>query len=297
ALAPRAKGRGTAAGPSPAGAASTAPATPAAPSSPRAAPSPDPAASTPAPVAAPAAPTAASPRPAPPALRPIDRREFLAWAGGGLLLAAGAAVFGTPLVRLWQSLGRPAPREGAGPAGVEGWPGFQLYTVVPGYPDVPPQSWRLEVNGLVQEPFTLSFAEFLSLPQTAERETFQCVTGWVVPNVKWQGVRLAEVVARARPLPEARFLTFYSADGVYTESLSLEQAQADDVLLAHSLNGSPLPRAQGAPVRLVVPSMYGYKSLKWLTRIEFTAERHLGYWEVRGYEADAYIRDSSSDRK
>lgn len=244
----------------------------------------------------PPAPRTPAPRPATPARRPIGRREFLAWAGGGLALALAAAAFSNPLVRLWQSLGRPGPRAGSGDS-LTGWPGFQLYTVVPGYPDILPDAWQLQVDGLVERPFSLTFAEFLSLPQTAERETFQCVTGWVVPNVSWQGVRLADLVARARPRPEAKFLKFYSGDGVYTESLTLDQAKASNVLLAHSLNGSPLPRAQGAPVRLVVPDMYGYKSLKWLTRIEFTAERHLGYWEVRGYEVDAYIRESGNSRQ
>lgn len=240
----------------------------------------------------------AVPEPATPPVhrRVIARREFLRWAGGGLAAAFLATLGGGPLIRMWQEFGRrPYPATaGAGPAGAPaaervGWPGFQLYTVVPGYPDIPRDRWRLTVDGMVDQPVSWSYDDFLTLPQTAETETFQCVTGWAVPDCRWQGVRLKDVLARARPAAGARYITLYSGDGAYTESLSLEQATGADVLLAHSLNGEPLPRAQGAPVRLVMPRMYGYKSIKWLTRVEVVAERELGFWEVRGYDADAWL--------
>lgn len=233
-----------------------------------------------------------------PARRLIARREFLTWAAGGLGAAFAATLLGGPVIRLWQEIGRgPAPRPAGGPAAGAaprlGWPGFQLYTVVPGYPDIDPARWTLSVDGLVAAPAQWSFDEFRALPATTIVRNFQCVTGWAVPNCRWQGVPLKEVLARVRPTAEARFVTLYSGDGVYTESLSLDQAQLDDVLLAYALNGEPLPRAQGAPCRLVVPEMYGYKSIKWVVRIEVVAERQLGFWEVRGYEADAWLPAST----
>src|SRR2546423_771369 len=90
--------------------------------------------------------------------------------------------------------------------------------------------------------------------------------------------------------PAARFINFYSADGVYSESLSLPgQAFQPDVMLGYHLNRRPLVREQGAPLRLVVPEMYGYKYAKWINRVEFSERQEIGYWEHNGYTVDAYL--------
>lgn len=82
---------------------------------------------------------------------------------------------------------------------------------------------------------------------------------------------------------------FYSGDGVYTDSLTLDQARMDDIMVAVMHDGKPIPNQLGGPVRLVTPQMYAYKSVKWLNRIELINEDYVGYWEQRGYDKDAWL--------
>ena len=92
----------------------------------------------------------------------------------------------------------------------------------------------------------------------------------------------------------ATHVRFWSFDGVYTETLTLDQARRDDVLVAHSMFGAPVTKDHGGPVRLYVAPMYGYKSLKWLERIELVAGPDpVGYWEERGYDVEAWIGESN----
>ncbi|HLJ68386.1 MAG TPA: molybdopterin-dependent oxidoreductase [Chloroflexota bacterium] len=171
--------------------------------------------------------------------------------------------------------------------------GFTIYTVTGGYPSFDPATYRLIVDGLVRQPYSLSLADILRQPAVEERRFYQCVTGWQVPNARWTGIRLSGLLARAEPLATAHAVKFYCFDGVYTESLTLAQANQSDVLLAYKLMGKPLSRAQGAPLRLVVPGMYGYKFAKWVYRIELIQRPIDGYWEQNGYDRDAYIGASN----
>jgi DMSO/TMAO reductase YedYZ molybdopterin-dependent catalytic subunit len=172
--------------------------------------------------------------------------------------------------------------------------GFTLYTVVDGFPGFDPSTYELSIGGMVKQPLTMPLHEVLRHPAVTTTQLYTCVTGWTVPHVHWTGIRLADLLARVQPQAEAHALTFYSFDGVYTESLTMEQARKSDVLLAHHLNGKPLPRGQGAPLRLIVPGMYGYKFIKWLNRIELVPKPIDGYWEQRGYDRDAYVGRSNS---
>ncbi len=97
-----------------------------------------------------------------------------------------------------------------------------------------------------------------------------------------------------RSKPEAKTIKFYSGDGVYTDSITLEQAQLKDIMVALLHDGNIIPADLGGPVRLVIPKMYAYKSVKWLNRIELIAEDHTGYWELRGYDKDAWLPDNLS---
>jgi DMSO/TMAO reductase YedYZ molybdopterin-dependent catalytic subunit len=171
--------------------------------------------------------------------------------------------------------------------------GFTIYTVIDGYPSFSPQSFNLRIDGLVERPLDLSLSEILAAPAVHETKFYQCVTGWSVPNVHWTGLRLSSLLDRVRPLPEGQALLFYSFDGIYTESLTMEQARHKDVMVAYMLNGKPLARSQGAPLRLVVPEMYGYKYIKWLKRIEVVKRPVDGFWEIRGYDRDAYLGRSN----
>jgi DMSO/TMAO reductase YedYZ molybdopterin-dependent catalytic subunit len=111
-------------------------------------------------------------------------------------------------------------------------------------------------------------------------------------DCRWEGIAFKYVAEQAKPKEDAKFVTFECADG-YTTSLSLEDLMRGDVLLAYKLDGKYLEVGLGAPLRLVVPSKYAYKSAMWITRIRFTSKKELGYWERRGYSdtADVWRND------
>lgn len=89
---------------------------------------------------------------------------------------------------------------------------------------------------------------------------------------------------------KANYVKFYSADGVYTDTLSIEQALMSDMLVAVLIDGELITQQNGGPVRLTTPKMYAYKSVKWLNRIELIEKEHIGYWEQRGYDKDAWVK-------
>ena len=123
--------------------------------------------------------------------------------------------------------------------------------------------------------------------------TFHCVTGWTVKNVQWGGVRLAEVLSLAQPKDVAHALEFVSAEKPYDDYLDLRQIALHDVMLAYEMDGKPLSRAHGAPLRLIIPEMYGYKNVKWLSGINLVGRPQDGYWEQRGYDVDAWVGRSN----
>ena len=108
------------------------------------------------------------------------------------------------------------------------------------------------------------------------------VSRWSKLDCLWEGVSALVLTELVKILPEARFALVHSADG-YSTNLRLEDLFQEDVLLATHLDGKPLPREYGGPVRLVVPRLYFWKSAKWVTGVEFIEEETLGYWESRGY--------------
>jgi DMSO/TMAO reductase YedYZ molybdopterin-dependent catalytic subunit len=170
---------------------------------------------------------------------------------------------------------------------------FRIYSVTANMPSRSTGDYRLTVDGLVDRPQNLSYDQLLRLPQTRLTRDFQCVTGWRVPDVPWQGVTLAALLDRAGVQANATHLRLYSFDGAYTESLTLDQARRDDVIVAHQMMGGPVSQEHGGPVRLYVAPMYGYKSLKWLERIEVVDSLVPGYWEERGYDVDAWVGQSN----
>jgi DMSO/TMAO reductase YedYZ molybdopterin-dependent catalytic subunit len=218
---------------------------------------------------------------------PIGRRAFLGLVGVGLssLAWGGAALDAVDK----STLLLPESVRGLLPFG-EGW---RIYAVNEPYPRFDPATWRLRVDGLVERPLSLSVADLHALPQARQTSDFHCVTGWSVDGVRWRGVRFRDLLAAARPLPGARALRFVSAEVPYADSLTLDQALLGDALLAHTMDGAPLTRPHGAPVRLVMPRMYGYKGVKWVARITLAARATDGYWQQRGYDRDAWIGASN----
>jgi DMSO/TMAO reductase YedYZ molybdopterin-dependent catalytic subunit len=220
----------------------------------------------------------------------VGRRAVLSVAGlGAAGIALGSkfdATFGGALTRASKALG------GIG-AFLPGADQFRIYTVTGSLPTIPPDKYRLSVDGMVDATLVLSLGDLREMPRTKLVHNFQCVTGWVVPEVHWEGVRLSAILERAGVKSGATALRLYSGDGVYTESLTLSQAQMPDVLVADRMIGDDVTAEHGGPVRLYVAPMYGYKSIKWLDRIEVVNYVTPGYWENYGYPVNAWIGGSS----
>jgi DMSO/TMAO reductase YedYZ molybdopterin-dependent catalytic subunit len=154
-------------------------------------------------------------------------------------------------------------------------------------------TWDLAVVGHVHKQLMLTWKDFLALPQTDETLDFTCVDGWRVQARRWKGVRLRELLDLAGLDESATHVVFHSADAQYTDSLTVAEARSDDILLAHTCNGELLTQDHGGPLRLVAPGRYGYKYVKWLTKVEVIAagaKGYQGYWEARGYSVDAWIK-------
>ena len=167
--------------------------------------------------------------------------------------------------------------------------GYQIYTVSAGFPTVSDLAYRLHVNGEVSRPLALTISDLASLGYSEMTATFHCVTGWEVTNQRFGGIALSKVLAAAETSQDAKYVNFGSFDGVYSESLSIEDARSPATMVVTHLNGKPLSVEHGAPVRLFVEGMYGYKSIKWLSSISVSSRRVTGYWEQYGYPADAQI--------
>ena len=149
-------------------------------------------------------------------------------------------------------------------------------------PEVSSEAWRLEVLGLVEASFGLTYEELMALPQVELVRDFHCVTRWSRLDVAWKGVRVRDLLERARPKEEAVVALVHSYGG-YTTNLLLEDLLKDDVILAHTLFGKPLPPERGGPVRLLVPHLYAWKSAKWVRAVELLDHLELGFWEKLGY--------------
>lgn len=221
---------------------------------------------------------------------PVGRRVVL-----GLMGVGTAGVLLGARVQDWleRTVGPLISKDGTGLAALLPIGRFRIYTVTGSLPSRSRADYRLRVRGLVEREITLTYDEVVAMRPTSLTRDFQCVTGWRVHDVLWKGVRLGDVLDRAGVAADARAVQFTSFDGVYTESLTLQQARRDDVLVAYELEGDALSDAHGGPVRLFVAPMYGYKSLKWLDEIVLTRDVREGYWEVRGYDVDAWVGRSN----
>ncbi len=152
-------------------------------------------------------------------------------------------------------------------------------------PKVDLATFSLKLFGLVEREVELSWKEFTGLEWTTVTADFHCVTQWSQLDNTWEGVTLATVAGLARPKPQAKFIMAHCYGG-YTTNLPLDLAM-EEGLLAHKQEGKELGEGHGWPLRLIVPSRYGWKSAKWVNGIEFMAEDAPGFWEQRGYNNDA----------
>ena len=171
--------------------------------------------------------------------------------------------------------------------------GWRIYTVASTMPVFDPATWRLKIGGMVEQPQELSYHELRALPQAAQTSVFHCVTGWTVNGVHWRGVRFKDLLAAAKPLPGAHALEFASAEQPYVDYLTLERAMLSDAKLAWEMDGKPLLQEHGAPVRVVIPEMYGYKNVKWVAEVNLVRMPAVGYWEQYGYDNNAWVGRSN----
>ena len=170
---------------------------------------------------------------------------------------------------------------------------FRIYTITGTLPKIKDRDYRLKVSGLVDHPKTFTLADLQAMPVTSFTKAFQCVTGWRVPNVAWEGVLLSDLLATVGVKPGAVALTFESYDRADTESLTLDQAHLPDVIVAYRMLGAPVTTEHGGPVRLYVAQMFGYKSLKWLSAIRVVNTVQPGYWENNGYPVNGWLDGST----
>ena len=170
---------------------------------------------------------------------------------------------------------------------------FRIYSITGHNPQISPEKYRLRVSGLVDHPTTFTLGDLKSMPKTSFTKTFQCVTGWRVPDVHWEGVKLSDILERVGVQPGAVAISFDSYDDADTESLTLDQAHLPDVIVAYSMLGAPVTTAARRPgpslrrpdVRLQVAQVaFGHsrrrRSRTWL----LGAERLSGQWMARRHD-------------
>jgi len=223
--------------------------------------------------------------------KPIGRRQFITGAAAASMLAgcesrpAGAFL---SLMRSWNerveaalfSPRRLAPELPESAATDES--DFPVYFISHAMPQAP-AGWRLKVGGLVRNPMVLTIEELRGMETTSMRVQHHCVEGWSAV-ASWQGVRVSEIARRAGLDPAVRYVEFRSFDADYRSGWDLPSAMHPQTLLAHGMNGHPLTAEHGAPLRLYSAVKLGYKNVKYLTEVNFLAEKPGGYWEDQGYE-------------
>ena len=242
----------------------------------------------------------------------ISRRDLLRRTALILLVVAAASRLGTSA----RAIGVQAAAAAAGVSAVSsrvyrlirGMPpevtsNSRFYQVSKNYPFDPTvrvAEWSLGVTGLVVTPLKFSYAELIKAAPPAERyQTLECVGnpvgGDLIGNARWKGLRVRDILNRARVRPEATAVVWHSADG-YSESVPLAVAMDPEALLAYEMNGRPLPRQHGAPVRVLLLNRYGMKQPKWLTGIEVADATFIGRWERQRLHNPAIVKTGSAFR-
>ncbi|MDE2582404.1 MAG: sulfite oxidase-like oxidoreductase [Rhodospirillales bacterium] len=161
---------------------------------------------------------------------------------------------------------------------VQDWPVLDLGA----QPDVTAAKFRLDIDGAVAHPARLRLDEVMALPQVETVSDIHCVTQWSRYDNRWAGVAARTLIDLVAPKDEARFVIFHGHDG-YVTNMPRDRFERPDALLAYRWNGEPIPRTHGGPVRMVIPSLYFWKSAKWVRQIEFSLVDRPGFWEQRGY--------------
>jgi DMSO/TMAO reductase YedYZ molybdopterin-dependent catalytic subunit len=216
----------------------------------------------------------------------VSRRSFLAAAGGAVVSIGLPGIF-VRLADAEQEALATSTRPDGRPRLPPGQTAVARMRPMGGTPGTATTAdWSLRVYGEVEKPIVLSYQDLLELEQVQITCDVHCVTGWTLLDSRWGGVRLGTIINSAKPSGRGGFIIFEAAAG-YTTSVPIGDAGKNDVILAHSFFGEPLPRAHGAPVRVVVPDRYLYKSAKWLDAVKISIHDEPGFYESVGYSNSA----------
>jgi DMSO/TMAO reductase YedYZ molybdopterin-dependent catalytic subunit len=161
-----------------------------------------------------------------------------------------------------------------------------------GVPEIDVKDWRLVVTGEVERELSLSFEDISAFPETTDYNTLICIGngigGDLIGNAKWKGIQLKDVLLMAGLKETAKDIVFHGVDG-YADSFPIEKALHEDSRLVYEMNDETLPPVHGFPLRAVIPGLYGIKNVKWIERIEVSAEDVKGYWQKRGWSERGII--------
>jgi DMSO/TMAO reductase YedYZ molybdopterin-dependent catalytic subunit len=173
---------------------------------------------------------------------------------------------------------RDAGRQPPGQSATLKWPVLHEGPV----PQFDPRTWDFRITGLVERPARLTWDEFTRLPMKEVVADMHCVTRWSRFDVRWEGVPFSEVMRMAQAKPAAKYVMVHGEND-YTANVPLADLLRPKALFALKHNREPLPAEHGYPVRLVVPHLYAWKSVKWVRGVEFMAQDAPGFWEQNGY--------------
>ena len=160
-------------------------------------------------------------------------------------------------------------------------------------PTIRINDWSLLIKGLVGRPLTLTYEQLVAKPAVSQIVTLECVgntvAGEFISTAEWEGVSLRSLLEEVGARTGAFDVVFRAADG-FSDSISFDRAMAGDVVIAHRMNGVPLPQGHGFPARAIVPGHYGMKSVQWLTEIEILDRDYKGYYQQKGWTEDASVK-------
>jgi DMSO/TMAO reductase YedYZ molybdopterin-dependent catalytic subunit len=160
------------------------------------------------------------------------------------------------------------------------WPVLDAY----GPPRIDLDKWEFKIFGLVNQPASFRWEQFLALPRVKVFSDFHCVTRWSRLGNVWEGVSTRKLVELAGGVnPEAQFALAYGYDHGFTTNMPLEYFLSEDALVATMHDGQPISLEHGGPARLIVPQLYAWKSAKWISGFELLSADHAGFWEENGY--------------
>jgi hypothetical protein len=220
--------------------------------------------------------------PLPPVLEKnrLERRDFIKMVGTGAIfvLIGGWIKWFLPTLSITSSADRK-----------RGY--FRIYNVTDNYPRYENDDWTLTIGGMVNKETTLSIQDLRNIPwNTMIVSDFHCVTGWSVRGVEMKGILVKDLFEKLSIVPESEFVNAYSGDRMYYDTFRTDQLLEEETMLVLLLDSQPLKKPQGYPCRLYHPGMYGYKSVKWLDRLQFVDKREMGYWQTReGYDLNGYL--------